>query len=299
MITDRDTTIGYHCPFCGMSILNRINVFSMNGNLIKLKCVCGSSELVAQMLKDNKFRLTVPCILCPNSHSYTLSSGTFFKKELFSFTCKFTAINICFIGKDNKVYEALKKNEDELMQIFAAYEEEYGEVMENPDEDSDGFDDYDYFDDFDDGDYYLEDLNEFDEFGDDLDFDDYGQDEKHPGFVLHKNKDFIPKADNSDNSDNSDDSDDSVSFENIDDINNIKVSSYQIVSRILDNISVLYNKNKIVCNCGNLDGTITILDNAVRIECKNCGSYRNIKSTSVSDSEYLNDLDALYLDDDD
>jgi len=63
---------------------------------------------------------------------------------LFAFTCKFTAINICFIGKGNKVYEALKKNEEELVQIFAAFEEEYaGE-----------------FDDFD-GELYLDEISDY------------------------------------------------------------------------------------------------------------------------------------------
>ena len=277
MIADRDTTVGYHCPYCGMSILNKINIFSMSGNLIKIKCVCGSSELVVQMLKDGKFKITVPCILCPNSHSFTLSSGTFFQKDIFALSCKFTAINICFIGKGNKVYDALKKNEEELLETFAAYEEEYGGVLDDLDSGyfGDGSDEFDELDDFDDA----QDLNEFDEFGNDFDYD---YEKKDSGFVLHKNSGA-----------------DKNTEEDIEDIENIKVNSYQIVSQILDILSRFYNEKKISCKCGNLDGKIVILGNAVHIECKNCGSYRNIKSLNVSDAEYLSDMDELYLDFDD
>ncbi|MCL1859312.1 MAG: hypothetical protein FWF92_08780 [Oscillospiraceae bacterium] len=302
MVKDRDTTVGYHCPFCGMSILNRINIFSMSGNLIKMKCVCGSSELVVQMLKDNKFKVTVPCILCPNSHSFTLSSGTFFQKDLFALSCKFTAINICFIGKGNKVYDALKKNEEELMQTFAAYEEEYGEVLDDLSAEDLLFDD-DYFNEYDDFDDDFDDIEDAEEFDDDFD-GDFSHERKKPGFVLYKNKKFVPGSDNPDNYDNYENSGDTElkaikNTKNIEEIENIKIGSYQIVSQILDILSQLYDKDKIFCKCGNLDGKIVILNNAVHIECKNCGSYRNIKASNVSDTEYLNDIDALYLDYDD
>ena len=289
MIKTRDTTVGYHCPYCGMSILNRINIFSMSGNLIKMKCVCGSSELVVQILKDNKFRLTVPCILCPNSHSYTLSSGAFFQKDLFPFSCKFTAINICFIGKGNKVYEALKQNEEELIKTFAAYEEEYGEVLDDSENDYFGL--FDKFNGgYDGDDNELDDFDEFDDYGEDDGFDEFGRDSDYSdyedykkteqsGFILHKNEDY--------------------DTENTGGIDKIKVSSYQVVSQILDIVSSLCDEKKIICKCGDFDGKVVILNSAIHIECKNCGSYRDIKSFNVSDAEYLNGLEELYLDFDD
>jgi len=290
MIKDRDTTVGYHCPSCGMSILNKINIFSMSGNLIKIKCVCRNSELVVQMLKDNKFKITVPCILCPNSHSFTLSSATFFQKDIFALSCKFTAINICFIGKGNKVFDSLKKNEEELMKTFAAYEEEYGSVLDDLDNDyfGDEFGEFDEFDDFDE----FNDTMDFDEFGGNFDFN---YEKRDPGFVLHKNNNFNPDADDSENNEtkNIENIKEDIDIENM---ANLKINSYQIVSQILDILSQLYDKKKIFCKCGNLDCKIVILDNIINIECKNCGSYRNIKSINVSDVEYLTGIEALYLD---
>lgn len=296
MIKDRDTTIGYHCPFCGMSILNNINIFSMTGNMIKIKCVCGGSELEVQIMKNNKYKITVPCILCPNSHSFTLSSGAFFQKDLFAFSCKFTAINICFIGKGNKVYEALKKNEEELMKTFAAYEEEYNRNLDGMETEDDlYFDDggdYDSYDDEceeDDEDYiYEEDSGDYLE-----DFNDVNLKRRQNdlGFVLHKNNDFNPDLNETHKV--------GLTDGNIDAIDNLKVHSYQIVSQVLDVISSFYDEKKIICKCGDFDGKIVILGNSVHIECKNCGSYRNIKSSDVAHAEYLSGMETLCLDFDD
>ena len=253
----------------------------MSGNLLKLKCVCGSSELVVQMLRDNKYKITVPCILCPHSHSFTLSSGTFFQKDIFSLSCKFTAVDICFIGKDNKVYEALKQNEEDLVKTFAAYEEEYGKFFEDLSEDGMLFDGAGEYDDYDDEDFY-EDEDEKEE-----------EDFYEPGFILRKNTDFDEDKSNKSvkNNKKSESTDD-----NIDNMDNILLNSYQIVSQILDIISRLFDENKILCKCGDFDGKIVILGNAIHIECKNCASYRNIKSANVSDVEYLSEIEELYLD---
>jgi hypothetical protein len=292
-----------------MSILNRINIFMMDGNLIKIKCVCGGSELIAQALKDNKYRLSVPCILCPTAHSFTLSSGAFFQKDLFAFSCKFTAINICYIGSSNNVFEAMKKNEEELMKTFAAYEDEYGEEYD---------DDLDYFGDpgdFD-GDGDLFDLFDYDP-NDPNDPDDPNnflgspgspgdldllrellkekepEPPAEPGFTLHKNSGFVPPE--TDAAETAAGQDAAVSPDNGARIP-IQLRSYQITGQILDSVSRLCEDNSIYCRCSNFDGKIVLAGNAVHIECKNCGSYRDIRSANSADADYLSDAEELYLD---
>ena len=331
MIKDRNTRIGYHCPYCGLSILNDINIFSMYGNMIKLKCVCGASELIVQTMRDNKYKITVPCILCPNSHSYTLSSTTFFEKDLFSFTCKFTAINICFIGKYGKVHEALKNNEEELMETFAAFEEEYGGennydeniFLDNNNNDyyfnkfdkendiNNHYGDYDYFNEF----GFLDDYADDDE---DDDYDDYDgiftTGEKEPEFVLYKNENYNPDPD-PDYDDPEEYDDYGIESNEPGEIGNheeprseqnpsgkrsaFNIGSYQIVSQILDNILKLHTKKKIFCKCGYFDGKLNILENAIHLECQNCGAERNIRSMTISDAEYISGVEKLYLDFDD
>jgi len=298
MIKGRDTTVGYHCPNCGMSILNRINIFMMDGNLIKMKCICGGSELIAQSLKNNKFKLTVPCILCPNSHSFTLSSGVFFQKDLFPFTCKFTAIDICYIGGSNQVFEAMKQNEEELMKTFAAYEDEYGDEDDYDDE-LDDYEDDDYLYD-EDGDYNysgmlesLDDIAGLDIFKELLNPNPNPEpEEKEPGFILHKNNAFRP--------DNTDKiivgRDDPGAPSNTDGEIPAHLRSYQITGQILDSVSRICEQQKVFCKCRDFDGKIVLAGNAVHIECKNCGSYRDIKSANAADADYLDGINELYLD---
>jgi predicted RNA-binding Zn-ribbon protein involved in translation (DUF1610 family) len=311
MIKDKNTTIGYHCPQCGISILNTVNMFSFSSagsNLIKLKCPCGASELTVTITKDKKFRLTVPCIVCPNAHSYSLSPHIFFERELFSFSCKFTALNICFIGKSPAVMEAMRKNEQELLETFAEYDDNFDssdikELTDIFDWDDEDFDEDELFDEL---------------FGAEEDWAERAEDLETVlgykpgtgGFELIKNDNF--------NSDTDGDLDLSLysdfkaysttapenkkKAENIEaDINNpdIKIKNYPVVMQILGTLSQFVQDKKIYCKCRNFDGAITMLDNHVHIQCKKCGSERYIKSTGTADIEYIAEIGELFLDYDD
>ncbi|MCL1792287.1 MAG: hypothetical protein FWG34_00300 [Oscillospiraceae bacterium] len=272
MIANRDTTVGYHCPHCGMPILNRINIFTMEGNLVKMKCVCGGSELMVQIQKNHKYQITAPCIMCPNPHTFALSSAAFFQKDLFALSCKFTAVNICFIGKGNRVYNALKKNEQELIKAFGEFEE---------------LDDMDDADDFGD-DFLFDDDDEFWDGEDDFDEEDFRYEKKEPGFIAHINKDFDPGSAGG-----------KTEEWPIDEIKDIKIGSYQAAAQILALISHKHEQKKIICKCKKFDGILTISAQGVRVECKNCGSYRDIKTSGAADADYLGESDRLYLDYDD
>ncbi len=102
----KNTTLAYRCPQCGKNILSMVGVFALTGDLIKLKCDCGESELTIQHQKDGKVRLSVPCFFCPRPHQYVLSPNVFFSRELFSLECAYSGLDICFVGSQEKVLEA-------------------------------------------------------------------------------------------------------------------------------------------------------------------------------------------------
>ena len=318
MIKDKTTTIGYHCPQCGIPISSAVNIFAFSapGNLIKLKCPCGASELTISITREKKFRLIVPCIVCPNSHTYTISSSVFFERDLFAFTCKFTALNICFIGKSSNVMEAIKNNEQELLEMFAEYDDSFDPETSDL---SDVFamnDDYDEFGEFDEGD----DEEWWDEFFDTLDgleglegYDDYegsgifdflGLD-KEPGFEVYENKNFDAETDNGlDLSFYSGFSTGkkepfAIELDNVIEESKIKIQQYPIIMRIMSRISEFIKTKKIICKCGGFDGVITLLENSMRVECKKCDSEREIKCSDVSDADYIAEMDELVLDFDD
>lgn len=119
MILDtKETTVAYRCPHCGAGVMSVVGIFSLTGDMIKLKCSCGKSELILAYTKEKTVRLTVPCIICPKPHNYSVSTGIFFSNELFRLGCTYTGLDICFIGSKDAVLEALKENESMLWGMF-------------------------------------------------------------------------------------------------------------------------------------------------------------------------------------
>ncbi|GHU38304.1 hypothetical protein FACS1894105_12010 [Clostridia bacterium] len=369
MIKDNSTTIGYYCPACGRGYLQFFNVFSMDNQILKLKCECGKSTLDLQITRDRKMRLNVPCIICPSSHSFTISIDAFFSKDIYSFTCKYTAISICFIGQQDKVEEAMLKNEDELYKMFAEFEQDANLTGDGIPPDDDEFDDYenddlytddplsdfkkryakasdsdkynDDDDDDDDDDFELDDAlsdflgneDELEELDDQLlDFEEdfrqlmrahkYDLDSYLSGhrdspdepdkvkkkmkisksapditderfFELYKNGGGnparrVPAEDNT-----------SMGLSlNENTLGDAQLSGrmIQFVPLLLTTLAAMYKKGHIHCDCGKLDGIISISDGAVRIDCKRCGCHRDIKCEDNDDLEYINSMSALYLD---
>ena len=119
MILDqKKTTLAYRCPSCGGVPTSMVGAFSLSGDLFKLKCTCGGSHLSVEKTHDDKIRLTAPCLVCPNPHSYIISKNVFFGSDIFVIPCALSGIDICFIGKENEVSLAVKRSNDEIVQLL-------------------------------------------------------------------------------------------------------------------------------------------------------------------------------------
>ena len=115
-----------------MGVMSVVDVFNLSADMIKLKCSCGESEMTVVRSKDGKVRFTVPCILCPKPHNFTVSSNLFFNKELFVLPCPYSDINICMMGDINYVKAELSRSELELLDMLeksglSSFEELHGE----------------------------------------------------------------------------------------------------------------------------------------------------------------------------
>ena len=118
ILNQKGTTVSYRCPACGTWVTSLVGVFSLTADMLRLKCPCGESEMTMVYAKDKKVRLTVPCFLCPQPHSFTVSSQIFFDKDLFALPCAYSGIDICFLGKEEMVSEATKESDKELMELL-------------------------------------------------------------------------------------------------------------------------------------------------------------------------------------
>ena len=115
IIDQKKTTLAYRCPHCGAVPTSMVGAFSLSGNLFKLKCSCGESFLTVEKTDGDKLRLTVPCVVCPKPHSYIISNNVFFGSDIFVIPCALSGIDICFIGKERAVADAVLRSNEEIM----------------------------------------------------------------------------------------------------------------------------------------------------------------------------------------
>ena len=118
VLNEKRTTVAYRCPDCGGGILSAVGLFNLSADMVKLKCTCGKSELKIIYNRDGTVRLTVPCLLCAQPHTFTVSSSLFFSEELFLLPCPYSDINICFTGEMNRVKAELARTELELLDML-------------------------------------------------------------------------------------------------------------------------------------------------------------------------------------
>lgn len=119
MVLDpKQTTVAYRCPACGAGIMSAVGLFALSADMVKLKCTCGESEMTIVYSKDGKVRLTVPCMVCPKPHTFTLNSSLFFGKELFAMQCPYSDLNVACIGETNQVKAELARGELELLDLL-------------------------------------------------------------------------------------------------------------------------------------------------------------------------------------
>lgn len=119
MVLDKkEATVAYRCPSCGSGVLSLVGAFSLSADMIRLRCSCGKSEMTVQYRSDRRVRLTVPCLFCPTPHSFTVSDELFFRREITSFPCPYTGIDIAFIGSKGAVMKSLERSEHELLELL-------------------------------------------------------------------------------------------------------------------------------------------------------------------------------------
>ncbi len=118
ILNQKQTTLAYRCPACGGVATSMVGAFSLSGSLFRLRCECHESEMSVEKTNDGKMRLSVPCLACASNHSYTISNSVFFDSDIFVIPCSLSGIDICFIGKEKAVAEAVDASNKELLAML-------------------------------------------------------------------------------------------------------------------------------------------------------------------------------------
>lgn len=118
VLETKKSTVAYRCPACGSGVMSVVDTFRLSADMVKLKCECGGSEMVMVKTGDGKVRFTVPCMLCPKPHSFTVSTNLFFDKELFVLPCPYSDLNVAMMGESNHVKAELSRTELQLLDML-------------------------------------------------------------------------------------------------------------------------------------------------------------------------------------
>lgn len=117
---EKEPILAYRCPHCGAGVLSVPGIFSLTGDLLKLKCACGESELAIERCQGGKIRLTVPCIVCAKPHVFLLGQSSFADRAggVFRLPCPYTGLDLCFVGEKDAVQTALQEADDDLLALM-------------------------------------------------------------------------------------------------------------------------------------------------------------------------------------
>lgn len=118
VMDNKETAVSFRCPSCGSWVTGITGLFSLTADMLRLKCPCGGGEMDIVYTKDKKVRLNVPCFVCPKPHSYTLSPNVFFSRELFSLSCPYSGVDLCYTGDENEVKTASEEADEALHALF-------------------------------------------------------------------------------------------------------------------------------------------------------------------------------------
>ncbi len=118
ILKSKETTVVYRCPKCGLMVSSVVGIFTLSGDLVRLKCSCGQSELQAAYTRDRKIKLTVPCMICGSSHTFTISSDTFFGRRVFNYACPYSGVTLCIIGEQDCISDEVQKANKQLEELL-------------------------------------------------------------------------------------------------------------------------------------------------------------------------------------
>lgn len=128
---ENKTILASRCPHCGAIIAEEISINEISSNEKQIKCkICAKSSMSvslqpsrSEFSKEHMIKLSVPCLVCSHPHPFTISREMLLK-DLFVLQCSYSGLDICFIGKETEVDNALRASAQQLKEIFETEEKE-------------------------------------------------------------------------------------------------------------------------------------------------------------------------------
>ena len=121
----KERLIAYRCASCGAAVLGTVGKFALSADMLRLKCGCDEPSILdIHITREGKVKLTVPCILCGESHSFVVSEEILLNRDLSKLSCPYSGIDITFIGEQSAIDAELERTGKELSAIMTGLEAE-------------------------------------------------------------------------------------------------------------------------------------------------------------------------------
>ncbi len=121
MLINFDRTVAYRCSSCGEITFGNFSLFELSGGKgISVQCSCGHSVLKILSENKNSYKIQVSCMLCDESHQFSVPFQVLAKKECSEFHCPNVMVGLVFIGKDASVKKAVMKNEVYVQEVISS-----------------------------------------------------------------------------------------------------------------------------------------------------------------------------------
>lgn len=115
---NQQTHIAYRCPECGTLTVGFVGKYALVADLLRLRCTCKGSGADIRIDRGGKVHLSVPCVLCKQNHTYTVSQNIFFGRDSFVLSCPYANMGICFIGTEENIEAESKTSGQQLQDLM-------------------------------------------------------------------------------------------------------------------------------------------------------------------------------------
>lgn len=118
-IKSLNTTVAYRCPECGDLVFGKAGLFTLSGDMLKLKCGCEhGSELILKRDRSGLTEAQALCPLCGEKHAWSFREDAEFSSPAISCSCPVSNMNVLYVGEQNAISEIAETDGRMMMEVL-------------------------------------------------------------------------------------------------------------------------------------------------------------------------------------
>ena len=131
MVYDCSRTLACICPYCTTVSKRIITPFDFSGDeIVTANCLvhgCGE-KCVAISQGAKKYKVEIECPVCAQTHTFLVPYNSMWTKNVMTFKCPESTIDVLFIGKEELVDKKIEESIEAYRQMIEDSENESEEI---------------------------------------------------------------------------------------------------------------------------------------------------------------------------